>query len=230
MDIPKILFENTDIIVVDKPAGMPTHPSRLHQGDSLADALADYLSAPGQDFIFRSVNRLDRDTSGLVLIARTAEAAAHYNRLMRERRISREYEALVEDDGSLPGHGTIDAPIARACTADPHDISRCVDHTSGERAVTHYSVAERGQGYARVRFLLETGRTHQIRVHMAYIGHPIIGDHLYNSHAAPSELAKLRAVRITVGDDDGMMEFSAEPLSSEPLSSKPFSSKAFPAE
>lgn len=210
-----MVFENSEIIVIDKPAGMPTHPSRLHQGDSLADALAAYLNVPEHDFIFRSINRLDRDTSGLVLIAKTKDAASHYSRLMREHRIHREYEALVEDDGSMPETGTIDAPIARANAADPHDISRKVDYSNGERAVTHFTVTGRCPGKTRVRFSLETGRTHQIRVHMAYIGHPIIGDHLYNPHAAQNELAQLRAVRITIQDDGENPVFSVNgfPLS-----------------
>lgn len=206
----KVIFENNDIIVIDKPAGMPTHPSRLHQGDSLADAVSAYLDISGHDFIFRSVNRLDRDTSGLVLISKSKESSAHYNRLMRERRIRREYEALAEDDGSMPDSGTIDAPIARANAADPHDISRKVDYINGERAVTHFTVTGRSPGKVRVHFALETGRTHQIRVHMSHIGHPIIGDRLYNPHAAPDELAQLRAVRIIIHDDAGDSVFSVD--------------------
>ncbi len=210
MDKIKINFENEDIIVVDKPAGMPTHPSRMHQGDSLADAVAEYLHDP--DFVFRAINRLDRETSGLVLIAKTRESAAHLSKLMRDNKIQREYEAVVVDDGNLPDsscasnkrklpdQGTIDVPIARLSNNDPHDIRRKVDFDNGERAVTHYTVIERSAGFAKVRCKLETGRTHQIRVHMAYLGHPIVGDSLYNPSSKPGDLAKLRAVKITIND------------------------------
>lgn len=198
----KIIFENNDIIIVDKPSGMPTHPSRLHQGDSLADALSEYFSDQTHDFVFRAVNRLDRDTSGLVMIAKNKSASGYYNRLMREHRIHREYEATVEDDGSLPDSGYIDAPIARANTADPHDISRKVDFEKGEPASTHFRVIRRHPGEAEIKLSLETGRTHQIRVHMAYIGHPVIGDRLYNPHAASHEHMQLRATKLTVDGKD----------------------------
>ncbi|MDO4938961.1 MAG: RluA family pseudouridine synthase [Lachnospiraceae bacterium] len=199
MDGIKIIFENDELIVVDKPSGMPTHPSRIHQGDSLADAVAGYLHDPG--FVFRAINRLDRETSGLVIIAKNRQSAARLSELMRSNKIQREYEAEISDDGSIADHGTIDAPISRYNPEDPHDIRRTVDFENGERAVTHYTVIDRGPGYARVRCTLETGRTHQIRVHMSYIGHPIIGDSLYNPLSKPGDMAKLRAVKLTVGDD-----------------------------
>ena len=214
-----INFENEDIIVVDKPAGMPTHPSRMHQGDSLADAVAEYLHDPS--FVFRAINRLDRETSGLVLIAKTRESAAHLSELMRNNKIRREYEAVVIDGESLPDTnftyseqklpdcGTIDAPIARLSDENPHDIRRKVDFERGERAVTHYTVIERNAGCAKVRCILDTGRTHQIRVHMAYIGHPIVEDSLYNPLSKPGDTAKLRAVKITI-DDTSPLTFIAE--------------------
>ena len=219
MNKKNINFENEDIIVVDKPAGMPTHPSRMHQGDSLADAVAEYLHDPS--FVFRAINRLDRETSGLVLIAKTRKSAAHLSELMRNNKIRREYEAVVIDGESLPDTnftyseqklpdcGTIDAPIARLSDDDPHDIRRKVDFERGERAVTHYTVIERSTGCAKVRCVLDTGRTHQIRVHMAYIGHPIIGDSLYNPLSKPGDTAKLRAVKITI-DDTSPLTFTAE--------------------
>jgi len=191
----KVVFEDKTILVADKPNGMAVHPSRLHQGDTLADAVREYLGVNEDEFVFRCLTRLDKDTSGLVLIAKTLEAAQRLNEDMVARKIHREYEAMVEDDGSMPDEGTVDAPIARA-SDDEHDIRRCVDHDNGERAVTHYHVIERGPGYAKARCVLETGRTHQIRVHMKYIGHPIKGDMLYNPDSS-DEVMELRAVKLT---------------------------------
>jgi len=200
----KVVYEDNDILVADKPGGMTVHPSKLHQGDTLADEVRKYLG--GEDeFVFRCLTRLDKDTSGLVLIAKTLGAAQRLNEDMAAGNIHREYEAIVEDgpesqDGSaISDEGIIDAPIARA-SADERDIRRCVNHENGERAVTHYKVIERGEGYAKVRCTLETGRTHQIRVHMRYIGHPIKGDKLYNPQSesdGDGQAMGLRAVELT---------------------------------
>jgi len=174
---------------------MAVHPSKLHQGDTLADEVREYLGIPKEEFIFRCITRLDKDTSGLVLIAKTLEVAQRLNEQMARREIHREYEAVVYDD-KLPDTGTVDAPIARA-SEDVHDIRRQVDQAKGQRAVTHFTVIERGEGWARVRFRLETGRTHQIRVHMQYIGHSIIGDRLYDTRHELLEAASgLRAVKL----------------------------------
>jgi len=194
----RIEYEDEKILIVDKPSGMAVHPSKMHQGDTLADWVREYLGVPEDAFTFRCITRLDKDTSGFVLIAKTLEAAQELNRLMAERKIHREYEAVVEDDGSFQESGVIDAPIARL-SDDVHDIRRCVNYESGERAVTHYERLENGDGYAKVRCVLETGRTHQIRVHMAHIGHPIKGDKLYNPQSKEPTL-QLRAVKLIILD------------------------------
>ena len=176
----KIIYEDEDILVADKPSGMPIHPSRMHQGDTLSDAVRDYLGRP-DDFVFRAINRLDKDTSGLVLIAKNIEAARKLYADMEAGLIHREYVATVEDDGTLPENGTIDKNIKRLNEDDCHDIRRTVCDRSegGKHAVTHYSVLKRENGKAVIRCILDTGRTHQIRVHMTHIGHPLVGDELY---------------------------------------------------
>jgi len=190
----KVIYEDNDILVADKPSGMAVHPSKLHQGDTLADEVRLHLGLYDKEYVFRCITRLDKDTSGLVLIAKTLTAAQRLNKDMAQRNIHREYEAIVEDDGTMPNEGTIDAPIARASN-DEHDIRRCIDYDKGERAVTHFKVTERGDGYAKVRCRLETGRTHQIRVHMKHIGHPIKGDKLYNPDSNAAVMG-LRAVKL----------------------------------
>lgn len=201
----KILYEDDNYIVAVKPAGMPVHPSKLHQGDTLADALADKAA------VFRCINRLDRVTEGLTIIAKTKEAAAYFNALMTERKIEREYEAVVENgEEALPDYGTVDVPIARF-SEDERDIRRTVDFENGESAVTHYKVIERGDDYTKVRLTLETGRTHQIRVHMAYLGHPLKGDNLYNHNSGRDDMAALKACRLRFPDINGeMKEFILE--------------------
>lgn len=182
----KVVYEDNDILVIDKPSGMVVHPSKLHQGDTLSDEVRNYLGESDESFVFRCLTRLDKDTSGLVLLAKNKEASQKLNAQMVEKQIVREYEAVVEDDGSMPDEGTIDAPIDRL-SDDEHDIRRCVSE-AGEKAVTHYRIKYRGNGMATVSCILETGRTHQIRVHMAYIGHPIIGDKLYNPNSSEENM------------------------------------------
>lgn len=169
-----IVYEDGDIIVLNKPAGMPVHPSQGHYDDTLSNALAYYYEKLGEPFTARSVGRLDRDTSGLVLFARHELSACILAEQMRNREIHREYRAICT--GILPESGIIDAPIARA-----HDstIERIVDPERGERAVTHYRRLAVKNGYSLAAIRLETGRTHQIRVHMKHIGHPLPGDFLY---------------------------------------------------
>ena len=170
-----ILYEDADLIVLNKPAGMPVHPSQGHYDDTLSNALAYYYEQQGETFTARSIGRLDRDTSGVVLFARHELSACMLAEQMRKREICREYRAVCT--GVLPESGVIDAPIARA-----HDstIERIVDWECGERAVTHYRRLAVRNGFSLAAVQLETGRTHQIRVHMRHIGHPLPGDFLYN--------------------------------------------------
>ena len=171
-----IVYEDADIIVVNKPAGMPVHPSLNNYENSLANALMYYYQEQGKPFIFRCTNRLDRDTSGLTVIARHMVSSSILSGMGVRHEITREYLAVVR--GTLnPPKGTIDAPIGRTGSSL---IERKIDFEKGEHAVTHYRVAEEKNGHSLVSLILETGRTHQIRVHMKYIGHPLVGDYLYN--------------------------------------------------
>lgn len=169
-----ICYEDEDILVVNKPANMPVHPSLNHYYGTLANAIAHYYKKQGQEYVFRCINRLDRDTTGLVILAKHMVSGAILGQAMIERRIHREYLALVAGE-DMEDMGTVDAPIARK---NQSLIERMVS-SEGQRAVTHYKVLERKNGISLVSLHLETGRTHQIRVHMKHIGHPLIGDSLY---------------------------------------------------
>jgi 23S rRNA pseudouridine1911/1915/1917 synthase len=171
-----ILYEDEDILVVNKPAGMPIHPSRNNYYNSLANALAWYYAQQNQPFIFRCTNRLDRDTSGLTVIAKHMVSSSVLSGLVRRHQIKREYRAIVRGT-VMPDSGTIDAPLSRKPGSV---IERTVDFEHGEHAVTHYHVLDEKDGYSLVSLRLETGRTHQIRIHMKYLGYPLIGDYLYN--------------------------------------------------
>lgn len=171
-----IVYEDEDIVVVNKPADMPIHPSLNNYDNTLGNAAAYYFQNKGEDFVFRCINRLDRDTSGLTILAKHQVASGILYDQMKDRLIHRKYVAFVEND-IIDDEGTIDAPIARK---EGSTIERVVDFEHGERAVTHYHVIERKPNMAKLLLNLDTGRTHQIRVHMKYIGHPLIGDWLYN--------------------------------------------------
>ena len=175
MDL-NIVYEDDDIMVINKPADMPIHPSLNNYYNSLANGLAWYFEKQNKPFIFRCVNRLDRDTSGLTLIAKHMLSAGILAPMVAAREIHREYLAIVSGRIS-PESGTIDAPI---CRTEDSIIERHVDFEKGERAVTHYQLSEYKNGYSLLSIHLETGRTHQIRVHMKHIGFPLIGDSLYN--------------------------------------------------
>jgi len=170
-----IVYEDDDIIVVDKPANTPIHPSQNNFDNSLANGLAYYYKEKGIPFVFRCMNRLDRDTTGLVLLAKNMFSSCVLSDMVKNRDIHREYLAVVE--GKLDSSGTIDAPIARK---EGSVIERCIDFANGQKAVTHYRLLEHKDGYSLASIVLETGRTHQIRVHMKHIGHPLPGDFIYN--------------------------------------------------
>ena len=188
-----ILYEDEDLLILNKPADTPIHPSVNNHENTLANGVLYYFAAQGIPFVYRCINRLDRDTSGLLIIAKNMLSSTILSRMSASREIHREYLAITE--GILPSCGTIDAPIARAKDSA---IARCVDREHGERAVTHYkslvhltdTASKIPLTLASVR--LETGRTHQIRAHMKHIGHPLIGDFLYNPSA--TELMQRQAL------------------------------------
>lgn len=171
-----IVYEDEDIMVINKPADMPIHPSLNNYYNSLANGLAWYFEKQGKPFIFRCVNRLDRDTSGLTIIAKHMLSGGILSSMVAERAIHREYQAIVRGKVT-PKEGTIDAPIARAGDSI---IERKVDYKKGERAITRYETTAYQNGHTLLTLRLETGRTHQIRVHMKHIGFPLVGDYLYN--------------------------------------------------
>lgn len=170
-----ILYEDEDILVINKPADMPVHPSIGNYTNTLANGVAAYLDAKDEHSPFRCINRLDRDTSGALILAKNAFSAAVLSTQMRNRQIRRTYLAVVE--GITPPNGTIFAPISRV---DDSVIERHVDFLHGEPAVTHYERLEVKNEHSLLEIHLETGRTHQIRVHMGYIGHPLPADYLYH--------------------------------------------------
>lgn len=171
-----IIYEDGDLMVINKAAGVPVHPSQGNHGNTLANGLAWYFSQKGRPFVYRAVSRLDRDTTGLLIVAKNILSASMLSSMAAARQIRREYLAVAL--GKTEEKGTIDAPIARK---EGSVIERMVDPVRGEKAVTHYRrlLYNERLDASLVSLRLETGRTHQIRVHMASIGHPLPGDFLY---------------------------------------------------
>ncbi len=180
-DIPlDVVYEDADVIVVNKPSGMVVHPAPGHPDGTLVNALlyhcAGTLSGIGGALRPGIVHRIDRDTSGLIIAAKNNAAHQYLSAQLADHTLARTYECIVV--GALrEDRGTVDAPIAR----HPTDRKRMAVVAGGREAVTHWEVIARYPGYTHVRCRLETGRTHQIRVHMAYIGHPILGDTVYGA-------------------------------------------------
>ena len=179
-DIPlDIVYEDDDVLVINKPKGLVVHPAAGHQDDTLVNGLlfsrADQLSGINGELRPGIVHRIDKDTSGLLAVAKNDLAHTVLASQLKDHSMARTYEAIV--CGNLKeDSGTVDAPIGR----HPTDRKKmCVTARGGKSAVTHWEVVARYRGYTHVRCRLETGRTHQIRVHMAHIGHPILGDTVY---------------------------------------------------
>ena len=170
-----IVYEDEDILVLNKPADMPIHPSLNNYENTLANGVSAYYQQKGEAYVFRCMNRLDRDTTGLTILAKHMLSAAILSQDVANRAVHRTYLAIVE--GTLTGSGTIDAPIGRESDSL---ITRCIDYEHGERAVTHYRSLACHNNLTLVSLRLETGRTHQIRVHMKHLGYPLIGDYLYH--------------------------------------------------
>lgn len=193
-----VVFENDSVIVFDKPQGMPVHPSMNHYEDTLGN----YFSWMFPDLTFRPVNRLDRNTSGLCVVAKNQHSAARLQRMVKKV-----YYAVV---CGTPDKitGTIDAPVKRMTESL---ITRCVA-PDGQRAVTHYNVQSSCGKYSWVKINLETGRTHQIRVHFSYIGYPLAGDDLYGGSCEDAAGQTLHCGEVSFPDEDGnSVVLKAEP-------------------
>ncbi|MBI3772520.1 MAG: 23S rRNA pseudouridine(1911/1915/1917) synthase RluD [Gammaproteobacteria bacterium] len=173
-DIPlTVVYEDEDILVVNKPAGMVVHPAAGNPDGTLVNALLHY--APEVAAVPRAgiIHRLDKDTSGLLVVARHIKSQKRLVEMMQLREIKRQYQAVV--CGVMTGGGTVEAPIGR----HPVDRKRMAVVETGKEAITHYRVTERFRAHTFIQVNLETGRTHQIRVHMAYIHYPLVGDPVY---------------------------------------------------
>ena len=187
-----IIYEDEYYLVINKPSNMPVHPSASHYTDSLSNGVQYYFAKNNIQTKIRPVNRLDKDTSGIVIFAKNEYIQEALIRQMKTKEFVKEYIAVLE--GNLDNTiGTINAPIARK---DGSIIERCVS-PDGEVAITHYELIKNYANYCTVKFLLETGRTHQIRVHCKHIGHSIIGDTLYGSASELINRQALHSCRVS---------------------------------
>lgn len=195
-DIPlQIIYEDDDILVINKPAGLVVHPAAGNFDNTLVNALLHH--APLLAHLPRAgiVHRLDKDTTGLLIIAKSLVAHTHLVAALQARDITREYECIV--NGVMISGGTINEPIGR----NPHDRLKQAVTAQGRSAVTHYRIIERYRKHTRLQVNLETGRTHQIRVHMSHIHHPLVGDATYGGrvilppHASPVLVDTLRGFK-----------------------------------
>lgn len=200
-DIPiEAVYEDEDMVVINKQPGVVTHPTKGHPVGTIANGLMRYMEQTGHSFKIRFVNRLDMDTSGLLIVAKNSHCQDSMMKQMQQDKVEKTYMAVVH--GVIrEDHVTVDLPTGRP---DPDDVRRWVME-DGYPSVTHYHVLERFEipkaedgGYTLIKLRLETGRTHQIRVHMAYTGHPLVGDTLYG-HADPDLIGRqaLHAASLT---------------------------------
>lgn len=207
----EILYEDEDILLVNKPAGINVHPVQPGQSGTLANGIAWHWKEAGVSLPVRPVHRLDRDTSGILIVAKSAFAHQHLDRQLRERQLARTYVALtdgeVKEDGSI-----LNFPIGK----DPRNPAKRKVRQDGDPAVTHFQVIERFPAVSLLELSLETGRTHQIRVHLAHIGCPVLGDRQYGHASSLINRQALHASRLSfvhprTGDP---MEFTA-PLAAD---------------
>lgn len=203
-----IVYEDEDLMVVNKAAGIPVHPSQGNYDNTLANGTAYYFKEKKESFVYRAVNRLDRDTTGLLIIAKHMLSAAILSVMVADKAVHREYLAVA--DGKTESAGTICRPIARAGGST---IERCIDEILGDYACTHYrrlSYDEK-KDCSLLLLTLDTGRTHQIRVHLRSIGHPLFGDFLYNPDYRYIGRQSLHSFRLSFRHPitGEMMEFTA---------------------
>ena len=195
-----IVYEDEDLMVINKPADLPIHPSMRNYTHSLANGLAWYFAQKDCPFVFRCINRLDHNTSGLTIIAKHLVSGSILATMVRNREIHREYLGISRGRVT-PSSGTITAPLGRK---DGSIIERTIDFEHGESAITHYEVLEERNGHSLIRLTLETGRTHQIRAHLAYLGRPVLGDIKYGNRKmnerTGTKTQALCAVRVTFLD------------------------------
>lgn len=168
-----IVYEDDDLLVINKPVGLVVHPAAGHQDGTLQNALLHYDSSLEEVPRAGIVHRLDKDTTGLLVVARNLKAHKNLVDQLQARTVHREYQAIVM--GVMTAGGTVVAPIGR----HPRDRKRMGVREDGKEAITHYRISERYRGHTRIKVNLETGRTHQIRVHMAHINYPLVGDAVY---------------------------------------------------
>ena len=195
-EIPlNVVYEDPMLLVINKPVGLVVHPGSGNRSGTLLNALLHRVPQVAELPRAGIVHRLDKDTSGLLVVAKTLKAHTDLVRQLQARTVKREYLALVY--GEIDHAGTVDAPLAR----DPHNRTKRGVHPMGKPAITHYDVVERFPGVTLVRCKLETGRTHQIRVHMQHIGHPLVGEQIYSAsrrshHKIPFPRQALHAERL----------------------------------
>jgi 23S rRNA pseudouridine1911/1915/1917 synthase len=190
-----VVFEDSMLLVINKPVGLVVHPGSGNRHGTLLNALLYRVPQVAELPRAGIVHRLDKDTSGLLVVAKTIRAHTDLVRQLQARTVKREYLALVYGEVDRPG--TVNAPLAR----DPHNRTKRTVHSMGKEAITHYDVVERFPGFTLLRCKLETGRTHQIRVHMQHIGHPLVGETVYSAsrrshHKIPFPRQALHAERL----------------------------------
>lgn len=189
-----IIYEDEDIAVINKPANIVVHPTRSHYLGTIANGLVNYWQQQGKNYRFRPVNRLDKDTSGLFIVAKNQYSHHKLALQIQNKTLKRKYHAIVHGVIKV-NHGVIDMPILK----DPnHSVKRVVDfnNNSAKQAITYFQVIQRYQEYTLLEIHLGTGRTHQIRVHMSYLGHPLVGDDLYGGNNKPINRQVLHAVQL----------------------------------
>lgn len=210
-EMPEILYEDEDVVAVNKPAGTAVHPSHGHYSDTLANQLAAYFRQENTEVSIRSIGRLDKETSGVVLFAKNRVAAARLSEQRAQGRLRKEYLALCRwTSGEIEeGWHTIEKPIA---PLEGSLMKMCV-HPEGKPAVTHYRVEQYHSGTALLRLWLETGRTHQIRVHMASEGHPLVGDSLYGDGGGGEQEGIIRRAALHAETLEFFQPFTGERVS-----------------